>query len=275
MNTAGSKKWLNYLILIVFLVITILPIIFLVMLSVKSSTEVITGNVLSLPEEFCWDNFYNAWTKGKVNQYFMNSVIVTVASSVLTLLLGVPMAYGIARLRWKLSGTVQTILMLGIMIPVHATLIPLFFLLKNMGLMNSYFSLIWPYVASTLPFTVYVIRNFLISIPYEMEEAAFLDGCGVFRAFLFVLVPNIKQSLVVVITVNALNYWNEYVMASTLVTHPSKYTLPIGLKLLSSDFSADYGAIAAGVLISMLPLLILYLCFTDLLERGMVAGAMK
>ena len=81
MNTAGSKKWLNYLILIVFLVITILPIIFLVMLSVKSSTEVITGNVLSLPEEFCWDNFYNAWTKGKVNQYFMNSVIVTVAST--------------------------------------------------------------------------------------------------------------------------------------------------------------------------------------------------
>lgn len=275
MNTAGSKKWIVYSILLVFLVITILPLVFLLILSVKSSTEIITGSVLKLPETFHWVNYYNAWIQGKVSQYFVNSVIVTLASSVLTLLLGVPMAYAISRMRWKLSNTVLTVLMAGVMIPIHATLIPLFMLLKKVGLMNSYWSLILPYVASTLPITVYIIKNFLISIPYEMEEAAFIDGCGLVRAFVMVIVPMIKQSLVVVITLNALTYWNEYVMASTLVTNPTKYTLPIGLKAFSSEYSADFGAIAAGVVISMLPLLILYLCFTDLLEKGLVAGAMK
>ena len=275
MNIAGRKTWINYTLLIVFLLVTIMPLIFLILLSVKSGTEIITGNVLSLPEEFFWENFSNAWIAGKINMYFFNSVIVTLASSVLTLVLGLPMAYAIARLRWKLSGTVQTILMVGIMIPIHATLIPLFVLLKNMGLMNSYFSLIFPYVASTLPMTVYIIRNFLINIPFEMEEAAFLDCCGIIRAFVMVIIPTIKQSLVVVITLNALTYWNEYVMASTLVTDPTKYTIPIGLKSFSSDYSADYGAIAAGCLISVIPLLLIYLCFTDLLEKGLVAGAMK
>ena len=275
MNIAGRKTWINYTLLIVFLLITILPLVFLMLLSVKSGTEIITGSVLSLPEKFYWENFSNAWIAGKINMYFFNSVIITLASSVLTLVLGLPMAYAIARMRWKLSGTVQTILMVGIMIPIHATLIPLFVLLRNMGLMNSYFSLILPYVASTLPITVYIIRNFLINIPFEMEEAAFLDGCGIIGAFVRVIIPTIKQSLVVVITLNSLTYWNEYVMASTLVTDPTKYTIPIGLKSFSSDYSADYGAIAAGCLISVIPLLLLYLCFTDLLEKGLVAGAMK
>ena len=275
MNAAGSKRWINYTILIFFMLLTIIPLIFLVLLSLKSSTEIITGNVLSIPEEICWSNFKTAWIDGKVNKYFFNSVFITVASSVLTLILGVPMAYGLTRLRWKASKTVLTVLIAGIMIPVHATLIPLFMILKKIGLLNSYFSIILPYVASTLPITVYIIKNFMISIPYEMEEAAFLDGCGIGRAFIQIIVPCIKQSLVVVITINALTYWNEYVMASTLVTDPTMYTLPIGLKSFSSDWSADYGAIAAGVLISMVPLLLLYLCFTDLLEKGMVAGAMK
>lgn len=275
MNVAGTKKWINYLILLIFLVITILPLIFLLILSVKSSMEIITGNILQLPEKLHWVNYSNAWVQGKINQYFLNSVIVTVSSSVLTLLLGLPMAYAIGRLRWKLSNTVLTILMAGVMIPIHATLIPLFVLLKKIGLINSYLSLILPYVASTLPITVYIIKNFLISIPYEMEEAAFIDGCGLIKAFVLIMVPMIKQSLVVVITLNALTYWNEFVMASTLVTDPTKYTLPIGLKSFSSEYSADFGAIAAGVVISMLPLLILYLCFTDLLEKGLVAGAMK
>ena len=275
MNIAGSKKWINYTLLLFFLIFTVLPLVFLLNLSVKSSMEIITGSVLTLPEEFYWVNYTNAWFQGKINMYFMNSVIVTVASSVLTLVLGLPMAYALARMRWKLSNTVLTILMAGVMIPIHATLIPLFMTLRKIGLMNSYWSLILPYAASILPITVYIIKNFLISVPYEMEEAAFLDGCGVIGAFFRIIVPMIKQSLVVVITLNALTYWNEFVMASTLTTDPTKYTLPIGLKSFSSEYSADFGAIAAGVVISMVPLLLLYLCFTDFLEKGLVAGAMK
>lgn len=275
MNVAGSKKWVNYTILMIFLVVTVLPLVFLLNLSIKSSMEIITGSVLTLPEEFHWINYSNAWIQGKINMYFMNSVIITAASSVLTLLLGLPMAYAIARMRWKMSSLTLTVLMAGVMIPIHATLIPLFMTLRKIGLMNSYWSLILPYAASTLPITVYIIRNFLISVPYEMEEAAFIDGCGVIRAFVMIMVPMIKQSLVVVITLNALTYWNEFVMASTLVTDPTKYTLPIGLKSFSSEYSADFGAIAAGVVISMIPLLLLYLCFTDFLEKGLVAGAMK
>lgn len=270
-----KKKIALYFILCIFMLVTVMPLVWLAIMSFKSNEEIIAGNIMALPKVPYTENYVEAWITGRVGKYFFNSVIVTFISLVLTLIFGVPMAYGVSRMRWKLSRPTLTLLMAGIMIPIHATLIPVFFILKNLKLLDSYFSLILPYVASTLPITVYIVKNFMISIPYEMEEAAYIDGCGTIRAFLCIIVPTIKQSLMVVITLNFLTFWNEYVMASTLVTDPTKYTLPIGLRVFSSDYAVNYGAIAAGVFISMLPVLIMYLLFTDFLEKGMIAGAIK
>jgi raffinose/stachyose/melibiose transport system permease protein len=274
MIVSRKEKALRYFVIGVGILLTFLPLVWLLTLSFKDSTEIITGSMLELPKVFKYENYIEAWTNG-IGKYFVNSVVITAASSVLTLILGLPMAYAVSRMRWKLSSTTLTILMAGIMIPVHATLIPVFMIIKSLGMLNTYASIVLPYVASTLPITVYIVRNFMLTLPYELEEAAFLDGCGVIRAFLRIIVPSIKHSLVVVITFNFLTYWNEYVMASTLVTNPKMYTLPIGLRSFASEYLVNYGAIAAGVVISVIPLLAAYLLFSDVLEKGMVAGALK
>jgi raffinose/stachyose/melibiose transport system permease protein len=274
MIISRKEKSFRYFVIGIGILLTFLPLLWLLLLSFKSSTEIIAGSMLQLPEMFRFENYIEAWTNG-IGKYFLNSVVITAASSALTLALGLPMAYAVSRMHWKLSSTTLTILMAGIMIPVHATLIPVFMIIKTLGMLNTYASIVLPYVASTLPITVYIVRNFMLTLPYELEEAAFLDGCGVIRAFLRIIVPSIKHSLVVVITFNFLTYWNEYVMASTLVTNPQMYTLPIGLRSFASEYLVNYGAIAAGVVISVIPLLAAYLLFSDVLEKGMVAGALK
>jgi raffinose/stachyose/melibiose transport system permease protein len=275
MTFSLKYKIVVYSTLIFFALITIMPLIWLCNLSFKTNTEIITGNILHLPKEIYYQNYIDAWFVGSVNKYFINSVIVTGLSSIITVVIGLPMAYGITRLRWKLSSFVLTILLCGVMIPIHATLIPIMSILKWLKMLNSRASLVFPYVASTLPITVYIVRSFLINIPIEMEEAACIDGCGVVRSFLYIITPTIAQSIVVVVTLNFMTYWNEFVMASSLVTNPVLYTLPIGLRRFSSDYVVNYGAIAAGVFISLVPVLLLYLLFTNQLEKGMVAGALK
>lgn len=274
---AGSRKSkiVIYGILIICAFATFFPLLWLVLLSFKTNSEIIAGNIMSLPAKWNIQNYIEAWTIGKVNTYFFNSISFTFSSSVITLLLGVPMAYGICRMHWKLSDITFTIITLGIMIPIHATLIPVFTILKNIGVLDSYFAIILPYVASALPITVYIVRSFLVSVPIETEEAAFIDGCGIIKAFAYLIVPIIKQSLIVVVILNFLSFWNEYVMASTLITKAKYYTLPIGLQSFANEYAVNYGAIAAGVFILLLPVLITYLIFNDLLEKGMVASALK
>jgi raffinose/stachyose/melibiose transport system permease protein len=272
-----SKKYnaAIYTILIIFLILTFFPLIFAILLSVKSNQEIITGSMFALPKEISFSNYYTAWIKGKVNSYFINSVVVTVLSSVLTLVLGFPLAYGLCRLRWKMKNSIFTIIIIGIMIPIYSTLIPVFIILKNMGILNSYFAIILPYTASALPITVFVVRNFLIGVPYEMEQAAFIDGCSVARSFVSIVIPTIKHATVTVIVLNVLTFWNEYVMAATLIKTPSFYTLPVGLQAFQGIYVVDYGAVAAGVVISVIPVLIIYLVFNDLVDKGIVAGALK
>lgn len=275
MRLQSRSKIPVYLILFVFVIFTALPLLWIIMLSFKTSAEIVSGSVFALPKSLSLQNYLTAWNSGNVGRYFLNSVIVSVASSVVTLVFGIPLAYSVSRLNWKLKDGVFTLITIGIMLPIHATLIPIFMVFSKLGLVNTYWSLIITYSASALPITVYIVRNFLISVPYEIEEAAFLDGCSVIRAFFQVMVPTIKQSVVVVTILNFLSFWNEYVMAVIMVTEPKMYTLPVGLAFFQNQYTADYGAIAACTVISVLPVLVFYLIYNDVLEKGMVVGAMK
>lgn len=275
MQLSKSKKTVVYIVLAVFVCITVLPLVWIINLSFKSSMEIIAGNVFALPENPSFQNFATAWGKGHAGRYFLNSLIVSVVSSLTSLLFGVPLAYAISRLNWRIKNSVFTLIIVGIMLPIHATLIPIFIVFSKLNMINTYAALIIAYTSSAIPLTVYIVRNFLISVPMEMEEAAFIDGCGIVRAFVKIMVPSIKQSLVVVTILNFLSFWNEYVMSVVLINNPDMYTLTVGMAFFQNQFTADYGAIAACTVISVLPVLIFYLVYNDVLEKGIVIGAMK
>lgn len=268
-----KKSFLVMLILSIFAVIQIFPLIWLINFSLKTKNEIYTESSLRLPAIPQFGNYVNAWVKGNVAEYFANSVFVTVLSVVLTLALGCMMGYAITRMRWKGSSLVLTFLMLGMMIPIHATLIPLFLLMQKAGLLNTHWCVIIPYIAAGLPLAVFIISNFLRTVPRELEEAAFIDGCGVIRAFLYIVMPVVKPAVATVAIFTFMSNWNEFIMASTYLQDTKLYTLPIGLTAFRGAYSADLGPMAAAILITCIPLVIFYCFCSEQVEKSFAAGA--
>jgi len=270
-----STRVIIHVVIAFFLIMTLLPLVWILLMSVKDTQDVLTSAAFSLPKTWHFDNYIIAWVKGHVGEYFFNSIFVTVISTLLVIIFSTLMGYAFSRLRWKYRDTIFIIILLGLMIPVHATLIPLFVILKKMELLNSYASLILPYVASGLPMAVYIFRNFMLGIPNEMEEAACLDGCTIFQSFIKIIVPIIKPAVITVIILNFMHFWNEYVLASVIIQNQAFNTLPIGLKAFQSEFTVDWGAMCAAIVASSIPVLIIYLLFNDVIEKSVVAGALK
>ncbi|MDO5425195.1 MAG: carbohydrate ABC transporter permease [Eubacteriales bacterium] len=267
------KKTLLYLVLGVFAVIQIFPLIWLLNYSFKSNAEIYTKSSFALAENIDATNYIAAWVKGSIAKYFGNSLFVTLVSVVATLVLAAMMAYAITRMRWKFSGVVLGFLMVGMMIPIHATLIPLFVLLQKIGLYSTRWSIIIPYIAVGLPLAVFIFSNFLRSIPRELEEAAFIDGCGIIRAFVQIIVPSLKPAVATVAIFTFMSNWNEFIMASTYLQKTDLYTLPLGLTAFKGAHGSEMGPLAAAILIASVPLLIFYCIFSEQVEKSFAAGA--
>lgn len=270
-----SGKAIAYGILILFFVIMVVPMIWMILMSFKSTSEIMNGSVFSLPEQFNFNNYVVAWTEGKIKEYFLNSVIVTITATFFVIVFGATTAYALSRMKWRLKDTVLNFFLLGMMIPIHATLVPVFVTLKNLHLLNSYLCLILPYIASGLPMAIYIFKGFIIGIPHEMEEAAALDGCSTERAFVSVILPILKPAVITVVILTFLQFWNEYVMASTLVQNTKLNTLPIGMQAFKGEFSVDWGSMCAGIVVSALPIFVLYMIFNKTIDRSIAVGAMK
>lgn len=269
-----SKKTIaKYIVLAVFAVIQIFPLVWLVNFSLKSNSEIYTASSLALPESPVFSNYPEAWVKGNVAGYFGNSVFTTFFSVIITLVLGCMMGYAISRMRWKGSNAVLAFLMLGMMVPIHATLIPLFLIMQKVGLLNTRWCIIIPYIAAGLPLAVFIISNFLRSVPHELEEAAFIDGCGVFRSFLYIIMPVVKPAIATVAIFTFMNNWNEFIMASTYLQTSELYTLPIGLTAFRGAYSAALGPMAAAIIITCIPLIIFYCLCSEQVEKSFSAGA--
>ncbi|MFC6650885.1 carbohydrate ABC transporter permease [Paenibacillus rhizoplanae] len=183
------------------------------------------------------------------------------------------MAYALTRMRFKYNGLILFILLMGVMVPIHATLIPLFMILKNLGILSSRLSIILPYIAVNLPIGVYMLSAFLRSMPKELEEAAFIDGCGVVKSFFKVVLPLLKPPLASVAIFVFLAVWNELLMAATFIQKESLRTLPLGLMNFSGQYSISWGPLAAAMVISTLPILLAYVLFSDQMEKSFTAGA--
>lgn len=261
--------------LVIFAFIQLYPLIWLVFFSLKGNGEIFGGNIAGLPQNWKFDNYVNAFEQAKVLDYFGNSVLVTSITILLVIVLSSMSAYAIVRMEWKGRGIAMKVILLGMMVPIHAALLPLFMVLKSVRLLNTYWALIIPYVAFGLPMGIYIISSFLESLPRELEEAAAIDGCGIYRIFGEVMLPLVKPALATVSIFTYLSAWNELMFAVTFVSKREFKTITVGIMSMIGTFTTKWGEIGAGLVIATIPTILIYVLLSEQVQKSLVAGAVK
>lgn len=268
-------KIMMWIILIAFAVIQIFPLIWLLDFSVASSNEMFTSGLLIWPERFRFDNYVVAWTDGHIGKYLFHSLFINVLAVLCVLLISVMMAFACSRMHWKLSGVVKGLILLGMMIPIHATLLPNYVIYDKLHLTDTLWALLIPYVAFSLPQGLFLTIGFMDSIPREIEEAAMLDGCGLYRMLFTILTPMLKSSLVTVAIMTFLNNWNEFMMASTYLSSPKWKTLPFSVLEFTGMYSSNYSVQFAVMVLSAAPMVLIYIILNKQITKGVAMGAVK
>ncbi len=276
-----------YVVLLALAISIIVPVGWVFIASIKENSE-FYGSPWTVPKGFYIQNFIDAFEKANMGQYFMNSVLVTALALILLLVIALPASYVLARYRFIGSKIINVLFMAGLFINVNYIVVPIFLMfidadtfLRKLGMtdgffLNNIFILALVYASTALPFTIYLLSGFFITIPRDYEEAAHVDGAGYFRTMIQIMMPMALPSIVTVILFNFLSFWNEYIIAMTLITKDSK-TLPVGLMNLTQAQrgAANYGQLYAGLVIVMLPTLILYILVQKKLTQGMSLGGLK
>jgi len=265
--------WLLQIMLIIVAVIQLFPLIWLLFFSLKSNTELFGDNILGLPREWLWSNYITVLKSSNIFRYFSNSVIITVITIVITNILSSMVAYAVTRLKWKLSNVVYMLFLTGMMIPIHAALLPLFIILKP--ILNTYLALIIPYVGFALPLSVLILSGFMGTIPREIEEAAFLDGAGIGRIFTLIIIPLMKPALATVSVLTYLSSWNELMFAITFVNKEAYKTLTFGIMSMVGRYTTNWGLIGAGLVIATIPSIIIYMLMSEQIQGSLSSGAVK
>ena len=275
-----------YIALLMLAISIIVPVAWVFMASVKENSE-FYGNPWTLPKGLYFQNFADAFTKASMGSYMINSVIITVLALLLLLVIALPAAYTLARYKFMGSKLLNIAFMAGLFINVNYIVVPIFLMLVDAykvmkswlgsGLfLNNLFVTALVYASTALPFTIYLLSGFFVTIPKDYEEAAFVDGSGYFRTMVTIMMQMAKPSIITVILFNFLSFWNEYIISMTLLTKENK-TLPVGLMQLmqAQKAAANYGQLYAGLVIVMLPTLILYILVQKKLTQGMILGGLK
>ena len=269
-----SVKFFRYGFLILFTNIFLYPILWLVINSFKTNQELF-ASPWSFPSSFSIENYVRAIVQGNIGRYFFNSIIVTMGVVLISTVLSAMAAYGITRLRWKLSKTILSIFLIGMMVPSHATIIPLFIMFNKLGINNTYLAVIIPHVVFSFPIAIFILTGFFTTIPREIEEAAVMDGCSIPRVFLSVICPMTTPSLVTVAVITFINAWNDLLFPQIFLSDPAMMTLPVGLTTFMGRYSTDYVGMVAAVVITIVPSIIVYSLLHEKIIEGMTAGAVK
>lgn len=268
------KKMFIYFALIVFIVINAYPILWMVINSFKSEQEFVV-NQFGFPKKFVLDNYASAWEIANFGVLFKNSLFVCIVATIVTVFIGALASYFLARFTFKMNKFLYTFFIFGLLIPIHATLVPMFILMKNLGLLNTPITLLFPYIAFHLPITIFILTSFMKAFPKDIEESAVLDGCGIFRMFWSIILPMSRPALATVVILNFIYNWNEFSFALVLINDPELQTLPLGLANFAGQFTTNYGAQMAGLTMSLVPIVLFYISLEKEIVKGMTAGAVK
>ena len=251
------------------------PLFWLTDFSLSTSGMVNSGRILVWPSPFQWINYVDAWNRGHIPSYLLNSVIVTGGSIVLTLFAAATASYAFTRMRWKLNKLVYVLSIIGMMIPLHATLLPNYIVCNQLGLINTYFALIINYSARSIPFAIMVMCAFLESVPFSLEESAVIDGAGIYRIIFSIILPLTMSAMMTVGISQFMGAWNDFIMALTFITKDTLRTLPFSVQQFKAVYGADYAKQFAVMVISTIPMIVIYIAFNERITKGIMLGAVK
>ena len=271
-------KWTDILVqigLVIWAVICVFPVYWMFTFSLKSNDEIFGQNVMGLPREWLWSNYERALNVGNMGRYFLNSLLVTIVSILFVLIAAIMATYAMTRLQWKGRKRMNSFFMLGLTIPIHAAIVPLYTTLSRLGMLNSYWALIIPYSAFSLSMGILISIGFMGDIPYDLDEAAFLDGCGVWGIFFRVIVPLMLPAVSTVGIYTFLQCWNELMFATVFISKEAYKTLPVGIQGLSGQYTTEWGPIGAALAMATIPTLIVYIFLSKQIQESFIAGAVK
>jgi len=275
-RTDKAMSVVTQVLLIFWAVLVIFPFLWMITTSFKTNSEILFSP-WDLPSSLQWRNFSNAWNNAHIGRYVLNTLIVITMSLTGTLLVSAMAAYVIARFEFPGNRVLFYLFMAGLMFPVFLGLVPLYFLMGDLHIKDTYWGLALVYIAYSLPFTIFFLVGFFKTLPGEVAEAGIVDGASQFQVFFQIMLPMAKPGLIAMGIFNFLGQWNQYLLPLVLMQDESKRVLSQGLGMLAiqQGYQNDYGALFAAMTITMVPTLVVYVIFQKRLESGLTAGALK
>lgn len=268
-------KLTNTAVLALIAVLWASPLLVLILTAIRSQSDFFTGGPLSWPHQLTLQNFFDAWGIGEFGTSFTNSLLITVVKVPIGVLLAALLAYALAKLKIRFRRTLMFAILIGLTVPIFIAIVPLFAMLRSVGMTDNLWGLLPPYLAFGLPFEVLVLESFFRKVPDDIIEAARIDGAGPARIFGQIIVPLAQPALITVLILDAVATWNELVMALILLSSPENRTVPLGLLNFQGQFSTNFTGLSAGVLIAIVPILLIYASLQRWIISGLTAGAVK
>ncbi|KQX48243.1 MULTISPECIES: carbohydrate ABC transporter permease [unclassified Paenibacillus] len=268
-----KKNPLLGILLWVYAGLSVYPLLWMVFYSLKNNNEIFVTNPFGFPTHLRFENYVDAWSRFNVPVYFSNSLLVAAATVVGTIVLSVTFSYAVARMQWRWKEAARIYVVIGMFIPVQVIMIPLAILVREFHLANTYWALIVPYIAFNISFSSMVFYGFFRSIPVELEESACMDGASIYRTFYTIILPIIKPAIATMVIFVFLSAWNEFTMALILITKESLKTLPLGLLFFQGQFTTNWGAMGAAMTIASLPTVLVYVLFSEQVEKALTVGS--
>ena len=273
-----SSKALNVIIwvfLALWALLNLFPLYWMFTFSLKDNDQILRSNRFGLPREWFWSNYQKAMKAGNILNYFKNSIIITLVAIIITIMAAMMASYAMTRIEWRGSSAMNKIFMLGITIPIQASIIPVYLVLSKLELLDSYVALIVPYSAFSLTMAILICTGFMDQLPKDLDEAAYIDGCGRTRVFFSVIVPLMKPAVATTSIYTFLQCWNELMFAQTFNTKKDIMTLPAGIQQLTGSYTVEWGPIGAALTIATFPTIFVYILLSRRIQESFIAGAIK
>jgi len=271
---AGLGKVLKWILMLFFAFYTLFPLIWLIISSFKTNTELF-GDPFSLPAIWQIDNYINAFKVSGLLKMMGNSVIIGGLSTVLNVLCASMLAYCLSRFHFRGREAIFTFFAAGILVPLNALMVPYYVIISQIGLYNTHAGLILLYSAIGIPMSTFIIRGLMDSLSREIEEAAYIDGCGFFGRYFRIILPLSRNGIVTAATFQFLTCWNEFVFANLLTSSQNVRTIQLGIRYFTNQFSTDFVSMYAAIVISIVPSIIGYMIFQKQIVSGLTSGAVK
>lgn len=260
--------------LLVFVCLMVYPLLLMFMTAFKTTREIFFAP-FALPARWQFANFLQVLRLANFRSYILNSVLVTSCSVALIVSFASLAAYALARYRFRLNNFIYVFFLAGLMVPIRLGILPLFLLLKNLGLLDTRSALILTYLASGMPMSIFILTGFFRTLPVELEYCARIDGCSEFQVFRRVMLPLVRPALATVVIINFVPLWNDFFFPLMFLRTDARKTLPLGMTVFFGQYETNWGVVFAGMVLASLPLLALYLFMSRQFIKGLTAGAIK